>query len=65
MFVRVADSLIPQHFKLEHEHKLVGLSDDALQRRMLEAQEELARLGMTIDLEANEVAVLPSPQTDD
>ena len=28
-FIAVAASLIPQHFKVEHEHKLTMLSDDA------------------------------------
>jgi hypothetical protein len=62
MFVRVAASLIPQHFKFDDEHKLAGLSDEELQRRLLESQEELAKVGITIDLEAKEVVVLPSPK---
>ena len=40
-------------FKFEHEQELAGLSDDELQRQLLEAQQ-------TIDLEAKEVVVLPS-----
>jgi len=47
-------------FKFEHEQELAGLSDDELQRQLLEAQQELARAGITIDLEAKEVVVLPS-----
>jgi hypothetical protein len=43
MFVRVAAMLIPQHFKVEHEHKLSMLSDAELRQRLLEAQEELKR----------------------
>jgi hypothetical protein len=61
-FIMVAASLIPQHFKLEHEHKLKGLSDAELQQRLLEAEEELAKAGVTIDLEAKEVVVLPPPK---
>jgi hypothetical protein len=38
------------------------LSDDELQRQTLEALEELARAGITIDLKAKEVVALPSPQ---
>jgi hypothetical protein len=58
----VARSLIPQHFKFEHEHTLSGLNDAELQRRLIEAERELAAAGVTIDLEANEVVALPSPQ---
>jgi hypothetical protein len=60
-FIMVARSLIPQHFKFEHEHKLSGLSDAELQRRLIEAEREFAAAGVTIDLEANEVVALPSP----
>jgi hypothetical protein len=61
-FIMVAASLIPQHFKFEHEHKLAGLSDEELQQRLIEAEEELARAGLTIDLKAKEVVALPSPK---
>ena len=44
------------------EHKLSGLSDAELQQRLLEAEEELAKAGITIDLEAKEVVALPSLQ---
>ena len=52
----------PQHFRIEHEHKLSGLSDAELQQRLLEAEEELAKAGITIDLKAKEVVALPSLQ---
>jgi len=51
-------SLIPQHFKLEHGHKLTNLSDEELQHQLLEAEQELVRAGITIDSEAKEVVVL-------
>jgi hypothetical protein len=38
------------------------LSDAELQQKLLEAKEELARAGITIDLEAEEVAALPAPE---
>ncbi len=58
----VAASLIPQHFKVEHQHKLAGLSDEELQQKLIEAEEELAKAGLTIDLKAKEVVALPSPK---
>jgi hypothetical protein len=61
-FIQVAASLIPQHFTLEHEHKLVGLSDDELHQRLIEAHKELAAAGITIDIEAEEVKALPAPE---
>ena len=61
-FIMVMAHLIPQHFKVEHEHKLTGLTDAELQARLLEAQEEIRKAGLTIDLEAKEVVALPSPK---
>jgi uncharacterized protein DUF5681 len=63
-FILVAAHLIPQHFKVEHEHKLSMLSDAELRQNLLEAQEELKRAGITIDIEAEEVAALPAPAGD-
>jgi hypothetical protein len=34
-----------------------------LQQRLLEAQETLKRAGITIDLQAEDVAALPAPET--
>src|SRR5262245_4120519 len=42
-FIMVAASLIPQHFKVEHEHKVSMLSDEQLQQKVLEAKEESRR----------------------
>jgi len=42
--------LIPQHFTFEHEHKLSGLTEAELAARLLEAQEEIRKAGLTIDL---------------
>jgi hypothetical protein len=36
----IRESLIPQYFKFEDEDKLTGLSDEELQRRVIEAQQE-------------------------
>ena len=60
-FIMVAAHLLPQHFKLEHEHKLTRLSDEELKQKVLEALEELARAGITIGLDATEIAALPAP----
>ncbi len=35
-FIAVAASLIPQHFKLEHEHKALHLTEEQVERRLLE-----------------------------
>jgi hypothetical protein len=37
------------------------LSDEELRQKVLEAKEELKRAGITIDLEAEELAALPAP----
>jgi ribosomal protein L29 len=39
----VAAHLIPQHFKVEHGHKLTMLSDEELQQKLAEAKAELER----------------------
>ena len=44
-FILVAAHLIPQHFKVEHEHKLSMLSDAELQQKLIEAKEELVARG--------------------
>jgi hypothetical protein len=38
-FILVAAHLIPQHFKVEHEHKLSMLSDAELQQKLIEKEE--------------------------
>jgi hypothetical protein len=53
---------IPQHFKIEHEHKLSMLSGEELEQRLLEARAELQRAGLALELEAKEVAALPAPE---
>ena len=60
-FIMVAASLIPQHFKFEHEHELSALSDEELRQQLLEVEPDLAKAGITIDLEAKEVVALPPP----
>ena len=35
-FIAVAASLIPQHFKLEHEHKVLHITEEEVERRLLE-----------------------------
>jgi len=48
-------ALIPQNFKVKHEHNLSSLFDAQLQQRLIEAQNELAAVGWMIDVEATEV----------
>ena len=61
-FIAVAASLVPKHFRFEHEHKLSALSDEELLQQLLEVEQDLAKAGITIDLEAKEVVVLPPPK---
>ena len=35
-FVQTIAALIPQHFKFEHEHKVLHLTEEQIERRLLE-----------------------------
>jgi hypothetical protein len=60
VFVRVAASLIPQHFRFEHEHAVVALSSEEVRLRLAEARR---LLDAGIDLEAlSVVEALPAPE---
>ena len=58
-YIAVAAALIPQHFKVEHEHTLAGLSVAELREKLVEARQRLIASGVelpVIDGEVVEVA---------
>jgi hypothetical protein len=58
-YIAVAAALIPQHFKVEQEHTIAGLSVEELRERLQEARARLIAAGVdlrVIDGEVVEVA---------
>src|SRR5262245_30328666 len=45
-YIAVAAALIPQHFKVEHEHTVAGLSPEELRAKLLEIRGKLLDSGI-------------------
>jgi hypothetical protein len=58
-YIAVAAALIPQHFKVEQEHTIAGLSVEELRERLLEARGKLLDSGIDPELLA---IPLPAPR---
>jgi hypothetical protein len=54
-YIAVAAALIPQHFKVEQEHTLAGLSVEELREKLAEARQRLIASGVELPVIDGEV----------